>query len=74
LDSGGHPVNLSEISFIRIDVLSGVAEIDGIAGVEAVPEPKDWMLFATGLATLLGVRGTKGWTTSRRDRQTPHVS
>jgi len=41
LDANGQPVNLSSISLVRIDVLSGRAEIDGFA---AVPEPATWML------------------------------
>jgi hypothetical protein len=49
-DGAGNPVSLDSIGYIRIDVLSGAAEIDGVVGV---PEPQTWALFAIGVAGLL---------------------
>ena len=53
IDGSGHSVNLSTISFVRIDVLSGRAEIDGFA---VVPEPSTWALGGLGLALCWGLR------------------
>ena len=44
-DSAGQDVNLSAISFIRVDVLSGKSEIDAFA---VVPEPSVWALALIG--------------------------
>ena len=44
-DSLGQSVPLSDVSYIRIDVLSGRAEIDAVA---AVPEPSVWGLLLAG--------------------------
>jgi hypothetical protein len=49
-DANGQPVSLAEAWFVRIDVLSGHAEIDAIA---AVPEPGVWALGLAGLGMLL---------------------
>jgi hypothetical protein len=49
-DVNGQAVSLSDVRFIRIDVLGGHAEIDAIA---AVPEPGTWLLSLSGLGTLL---------------------
>lgn len=43
-DSSGNPANLSSIQYVRLDVLSGVAEIDGVS---AVPEPTTMALMVT---------------------------
>ena len=51
-NANGQSANLSSISFIRVDVLGGAAEIDAIV---AVPEPVPWMLGVLG-STLLIVR------------------
>jgi hypothetical protein len=48
-DATGQSANLSSISFLRVDVLSGASEIDAIV---AVPEPTSWMLGLLGLALL----------------------
>jgi hypothetical protein len=53
LDANGQPVNVSEARFIRVDVQSGAAEIDGIASVGTVPEPTLWALFATAGVVLV---------------------
>ena len=49
-DGSGNPVALDSISFVRVDVLTGKAEIDGFS---AVPEPSTWALVGLGAATLL---------------------
>jgi hypothetical protein len=51
--AGGQPANLSSIQYVRIDVVSGRAEIDGLAAVGAVPEPATWALFGVGLSAML---------------------
>jgi hypothetical protein len=53
IDGSGQPVNLSTISFVRIDVLSGRAEIDGFA---VVPEPSTWALGGLGLVMFWSLR------------------
>ncbi len=50
-DLQGQPVNLGGIQFVRIDVLSGVAEIDGM--VMVVPEPGVGALLAAGAGVLM---------------------
>ncbi len=52
-DGGGNSVSLASISFVRVDVLRGNAEIDGIA---VVPEPSTLSLGALALGALLCVR------------------
>jgi hypothetical protein len=49
-DGGGNPVALAEANYVRINVLSGRAEVDGFAAV--VPEPGPWALLGGGLALL----------------------
>jgi hypothetical protein len=34
---------------VRIEVLTGRSEIDGFAGVRAVPEPSTWALLILGM-------------------------
>jgi len=53
-DGSGTPVHLDDIQYIRIDVLSGRAEIDAIA---AVPEPRTWLIAVAGAAVCL----IRGW-------------
>lgn len=48
-DAQGKPVALAQASFVRLDVLSGHAEIDAVV---AVPEPASWALLALGAAGL----------------------
>ena len=55
-DTGGNPVALGSISFVRVEVLSGKAEIDGFSAVAAVPEPSTWALLGVGLSALLIAR------------------
>jgi hypothetical protein len=52
-DANGESVLLPEVRFIRISVLEGAAEIDGIAGISSVPEPATWVLLSFGLAAVL---------------------
>jgi hypothetical protein len=49
-DSQGRPANLGSIQFVRVDVLSGVSEIDGMAMV--VPEPDTCALLLCGALVL----------------------
>jgi hypothetical protein len=49
-DSSGNPVSLDSVSFVRLDVVSGKAEVDGLA---AVPEPSTWALVGLGGIALL---------------------
>lgn len=56
-DGQGQAVNLGSIQYVRFDVLSGVADIDGVAMV--VPEPGTCALLACGLA---------GWVLMRKRR------
>jgi hypothetical protein len=53
-DLQGQPAGLGAIQFVRVDVLSGVSEIDGMAMV--VPEPATWALLGCGLLLLLRKR------------------
>lgn len=58
-DSGGHAVAVDQASFLRIDVVQGKAEIDGVSLIRpfsAVPEPGVWALAALGLLLLVRVR------------------
>lgn len=52
-DGAGQPVNLEAVRFVRIDVLSGVSEVDGVA---AVPEPGIIAVFSLGGVVFLIVR------------------
>ena len=52
IDANGKPFDLSEASFLRIEVLSGKADIDGLSMVSTVPEPRAWTLMASALAGL----------------------
>lgn len=57
-DASGQPVTLAAASFVRVEVLSGVAEIDGFA---AVPEPAAVSLLAlAGVAILVQRRRSAG--------------
>ncbi len=57
-DGQGQPVSLGAIQYVRVDVLSGAAEIDGIA--VTVPEPGTWALVLGGLAGWALIRRKKG--------------
>jgi hypothetical protein len=52
-DASGNPVAVDSINYIRLEVLSGKAEIDGIA---AVPEPSTWALLGVGIIGVLARR------------------
>lgn len=52
LDANGKPVGLAEASYVRIEVLTGKADIDGLSMVTSVPEPRTWSLVATAAAGL----------------------
>ena len=49
-DGSGNPVALDEINFVRVEVLTGKAEVDGFA---AVPEPSTWALLGMGATAAL---------------------
>ncbi len=48
-DANGQPVSLESANFVRIEVLSGMAYVDGLA---IVPEPSAWMILALGAVPL----------------------
>jgi hypothetical protein len=50
LDGRGQSANLASVRYVRIDVLSGASEVDGIA---IVPEPGTWAIFLLGMILLL---------------------
>ncbi len=54
--AAGDPAGLTEARFVRIDVLSGKVEIDGIA---AVPEPASWTTIALALGSLVLVQARR---------------
>lgn len=54
VDANGVSVALDRISAVRVDVLSGHAEIDGVVAV--VPEPATWLIGGVGAVALLGWR------------------
>lgn len=49
-NAGGQPANLDSIRFVKVEVLTGVAEIDGVS---AVPEPGTAVLLLGGLCGVL---------------------
>lgn len=49
-DSSGESVLLPEVRFIRIDARSGALEVDGVAGVSAVPESGTGVMLGLGMA------------------------
>lgn len=50
-DDQGNLVNLKEINFVKINVLSGRTQIDGFGAV-TVPEPSVWILACSGIGAL----------------------
>jgi hypothetical protein len=48
-------VALSSAQYIRVEVTSGRLEIDGFAGVRAVPEPASGWMILGGVGLLLGL-------------------
>jgi hypothetical protein len=56
LDAGGQSVNLASASYVRIEVLSGRVDLDGVAAVRSVPEPGTIALLAVGLGGCLLAR------------------
>lgn len=52
-DANGQRILLSGVSYVRVDVLGGVSEIDGFA---VVPEPSTWALLLVGVGVLVGPR------------------
>lgn len=53
----GSPAKLSEIQFVRIDVLSGRSDLDGLAAVRLIPEPASGALLLIGLASIVTLAG-----------------
>lgn len=63
-DATGQKVFLPEVRFIRISVLSGAAEIDGLVEVSLVPEPATCALMLAGLCgTALRASSKRSWRT-----------
>ncbi len=68
-DGTGHSVAIDQASYVRIDVLSGKVEVDGLAavrGLTSVPEPSAWALGIIGLVPVL-VLGRRRQSGSRID-------
>lgn len=59
-DSHGNPVNLGQISYVEVDVISGRAQIDAFSSV-TVPEPSTYLL--------LGLALPSAYWTARRQRR-----
>ena len=59
-DDQGRTVDLAEVRFIRVDVHSGAAEIDGFAAVAIVPEPPASWLFLSGLVGVAASAALRG--------------
>ena len=64
-DANGQPVDLSEVRFVRIDVLTGAAEVDGVSALGLVPEPATWTLLALGVPLLFGILPRQRYRSSR---------
>jgi hypothetical protein len=60
-DSAGQSVDLSSVSFVRVDVLSGTAYLDAIS---VVPEPSVWAMGGLGLLAMFVVRLRRAQTRS----------
>jgi hypothetical protein len=58
-DANGQRVDLSDIQFVRIDEMGGVADIDALAAVGAVPEPTPWTLLGLGMLATLSLEFTR---------------
>lgn len=56
VDAQNQPVVLDSINYVRVEVLSGVAEIDGFA---VVPEPGTIGLLAVGMLAIFGLRSAR---------------
>jgi hypothetical protein len=54
-DEAGGAVELTSAQYIRVEVTSGRLEIDGFAGVRAVPEPASGWMILGGVGLLLGL-------------------
>jgi len=64
LDGTGQTVDPGLVRYVRVDVLSGRAEVDAILGVTPVPEPGVSLLAVLGLAA-----SAWSWRARRRDSQ-----
>ena len=60
-DSSGKAVSLDSASFVRIEVLSGRTEIDGLAAVIALPEPGAVMIAFQFSEKQVVFEGKGGW-------------
>jgi len=47
-DTSGQPVALDFIQFVRVDVLNGKVELDGLSAIQTIPEPSSWWLLMVG--------------------------
>ncbi len=59
-DGSGNPVALGAASYVRIEVVAGRAEIDGLAAVQTVPEPRSVLLALAGIGVVVGCRFPRG--------------
>ncbi|WCJ59096.1 PEP-CTERM sorting domain-containing protein [Fontisphaera persica] len=53
IDGQGQPVALSEVNYVRLNVLEGQIKLDALA---AVPEPSTWLLGLAGVGLLVWAR------------------
>jgi hypothetical protein len=62
LDANNNPVNLASADYVRLEVQSGVLDLDAVS---VVPEPTAWSLLPAGLGLLWLVRRIKNGRNAR---------